>query len=501
MFKEEYILCCQILRENFGPIVEKIGSVLLQRQRVNLSFLLKESGVSRNLARQALSILIQHLIVTYFETPENKKNGLEVANLVLTYGLLSVNQLSGILLKKNKTIDDINSYKKIMLMLVKDRIIVAATKEFVPPTTKQLDAIRQSIVTEIKIKANSRVIYGTKRKLVENNTENSKFKKQKFNESDLGEEELDDSFYFYLCFDRMDVFLRNHQLSLYMNQATNLGGSTVMKTLLEIAEHSLKSCQDNKTITISTAQIVEKLPLEPDIEKLIILENNDDSNPYYKNKKTRRNEKLGECVYSFLELLSNDKSNMLIKTDGNGPGQYYVDFQKGIKAVRKQQLNSFVRNHLGIESLRLLNVISKHNYVDDKTLAKLGMMQPSKCREKLMELSTIGFIEIQEIHKSSDRAPIRTIYLYTVDHNRQRAAFLKLLYDFSSKLIQRRDYEIMLKHNLLIKCNRDDVSHDLSLLSASDKENLSKLENSYEKLQTSIFRIDSIILIFRDCLE
>ncbi|PVU93299.1 hypothetical protein BB559_003347 [Furculomyces boomerangus] len=535
MYKEEVVLCSQILNQHFGPIVEQVGMMLIRRGRSTIPYICKETKMARKNVRECLVVLIQHLLVSHSENMENGriivhynfsiknllkrtrigmylalieerfgKTGLEVAKLIALNGTLTLDQIRKSLEKETNSID-INLYEDTMLMMVKDRSLVAVRPEnmltvedikqklelkeistmTVPPTAKELENIRSRINEEIDIRTNSKIIVGTKRKITENGI-NNPAKRLKMGTNNSEDEELDPGCFFAIGVNKLDVLLRNTHLANYADRITNIGGVTVMKTLLGIAEPSLGSCKDHKTFTISTPQIIARIPKEVSIENMIILSNDDNdsesANGYYKSEK-KRNIAVAESVFSFLEILSNDKSGMVIKTDGIGPGQFYVNFEKGIYAIRRQMINEFVRSHY-----------------DEKQLSKIGMMPPTTCREKLMELSLVGLVEVQEIHRSADRAPIRTLYLYTIDTNRQASAMLKLLYSFTLKLNQRLDYENLLKQKLIMKANRNDVVNDNSLLSEGDKDSLNELNSTLEKIGAALLRIDSVILVFRDSL-
>ncbi|KAJ9058474.1 RNA polymerase III subunit C82 [Entomophthora muscae] len=62
-------LCKLIVSEQFGPIVEKVASTLLDRGRLNLRTLEDYAGVPLSQIKKSLFILLQHNLVTFYEVP------------------------------------------------------------------------------------------------------------------------------------------------------------------------------------------------------------------------------------------------------------------------------------------------------------------------------------------------------------------------------------------------------------------------------------------------
>ncbi|OMJ09765.1 DNA-directed RNA polymerase III subunit RPC3 [Smittium culicis] len=403
---------------------------LHKRGRATSAFIASETKLSKRNVIESLAILIQHSVVTFFENIENgsqkvfyslnKKNllrrpriglylakieekfgkiGLEIANIILTNGILSQEKLVEIL-RATKAEKVIGYYKDSMFNMVNDRVLVMANQEYfqttselklkmedneiktlaVPPTAKELDEIRSRINEEIYLKQNSRVISGTKRKEYPNGYSENEYKRYRaYDDESGGDVELDPKSWFVFSFDRLDVYMRNTQLVMFTESITNVGGGSVIKAMLELSDNAIKSCREAKTFTLTTSQIVQKVPVEQEIHKHIILGNDQDNmNMYYAKAESTQVSMhvVGESIYSFLELITNNKARFLIKTDGIGPGQYYIDFKKAISAIKNKHLQDFVRSNLGNDCVRLLNILGEHDFLDEKQLCKLALTNP-----------------------------------------------------------------------------------------------------------------------------
>ncbi|KAF9157448.1 RNA polymerase III subunit C82, partial [Mortierella sp. AD010] len=73
MSTEENRLCRLIVREHFGPIVEKVANVLLRKGRMPVGMIANFTSLKPRQVRECLFVMIQHNIAVYAEAQERNR--------------------------------------------------------------------------------------------------------------------------------------------------------------------------------------------------------------------------------------------------------------------------------------------------------------------------------------------------------------------------------------------------------------------------------------------
>ncbi|KAJ2105377.1 RNA polymerase III subunit C82, partial [Coemansia sp. RSA 921] len=73
MFTQLEDLCRRLVRNHYGPIVEKVVALLLEEGRLSLGRIISQTGMEPTSARQALAVLIQHSHVTHAQGKEGAR--------------------------------------------------------------------------------------------------------------------------------------------------------------------------------------------------------------------------------------------------------------------------------------------------------------------------------------------------------------------------------------------------------------------------------------------
>ncbi|KAJ1863868.1 RNA polymerase III subunit C82 [Coemansia sp. RSA 2703] len=219
MFTQQVDLCRRIIREHFGPIVEKVVTVLIGDGRLPLGAVIRKTGLSPQNTRQALAVLIQHSIVTHAESKEGSqivtfysvnlkvilrlkrvglymglvderigKEGLAIFRTIMANGMMSIaNIRSALGIRKNTKANVAASFDIAVNRMVKERFITAVTPKdtvtkidrrmqeeakllaelTMPPTNKQLMEIRRKIADQEDESYFSSAIVGIKRAAVD----------------------------------------------------------------------------------------------------------------------------------------------------------------------------------------------------------------------------------------------------------------------------------------------------------------------------------------------
>lgn len=121
-----------------------------------------------------------------------------------------------------------------------------------------------------------------------------------------------------------------------------------------------------------------------------------------------------------------------------------------------------------------------------------------EAREVLARLSNARLIEPQEVPRSADRAPSRTLYLWFVDFNRTVTSLVSHHYKALANLQAQRLEQLEKKKGLVEKRERTDVREDQALLTRRDREEGADLDWKMEALATAEMRIDKQLFILRE---
>lgn len=121
-----------------------------------------------------------------------------------------------------------------------------------------------------------------------------------------------------------------------------------------------------------------------------------------------------------------------------------------------------------------------------------------EAREILSHLSASGLIEPQEVPRSADRAPSRTIYLWFVDFNKVVTSLVHHHYKALANLQAQRAYQLEQRRGLVDKRERSDVRADPTLLSARDNAAIIELDKILEAIAVAEQRVDEQLFVLRE---
>lgn len=207
---------------------------------------------------------------------------------------------------------------------------------------------------------------------------------------------------------------------------------------------------------------------------------------------------LQEIVRGYIMLLKIDPCGFVKTKDERGNNQYAVNFAKLRTTMKRKIVEGLVRERYGVATSRILRILIEKGKLDESQVQKLAMLPPKDTREKLALLNTKGFVEIQEIPKSADRAPSRCFHLWYVPLEKCYEELLVDCYRTVINLQQRKEYELSIRKRLIDKVNRKDVLENPDLLGEAEKKEIENMNKVLERIEVSKSRVDSVIMILRD---
>ena len=123
------------------------------------------------------------------------------------------------------------------------------------------------------------------------------------------------------------------------------------------------------------------------------------------------------------------------------------------------------------------------------------MMTHKDIRTALGSLSSAGFLHTQEVPRTADRNPSKTIFLWHVSRTLCYASLIARLYDASVNIAVRTEHEQTNNKALIRRSERSDVRDDPKLLESSDQQALEDLRWRLEVLGTAQERIDRDLFV------
>lgn len=164
---------------------------------------------------------------------------------------------------------------------------------------------------------------------------------------------------------------------------------------------------------------------------------------------------------------------------------YVINIADALNHIRFLQVEAFVTATYGRPSARCYRIIREQKMVEDRHIARLAMMPGKEVRERLFQLLKVGLVQLQEVPRTADHAPARTIFLWTIKHclpvpqHCPSAYFQAFGSRLASALLNLRvlaHHERATNAALLEKVERTDVAGNLALLSDSEQQQLADLK-------------------------
>ena len=170
----------------------------------------------------------------------------------------------------------------------------------------------------------------------------------------------------------------------------------------------------------------------------------------------------------YLEAISKEFSWFSRVGDQTGAGQYTIDHEKSLISLKLSILESFLLSRYGRASARIFRILWEKRNLEEKTISKMALSTAKETRERLYAMMQAGFVHIQEVPRTADHAPSRTIFLWTIRTPHAFDAFEGMLEKCLLNLYERIKAERARHTVLLVKAERSDVRSNPELLTSSE---------------------------------
>lgn len=201
------------------------------------------------------------------------------------------------------------------------------------------------------------------------------------------------------------------------------------------------------------------------------------------------------ALHQYLQILAAD-FDYIQPHAGGGVGVsgelYAFDLTRAHRHLRLLILETYISVRFGGPSARVFRILLKKRMVEERQIAKLAMLTGKDVRERLYQLLQLGLVQLQEVPRTVDHAPSRTIFLWTVHqdathgHSATASLFRMVASRTVTALLNLRELAVLerSKHaQLLTKVERSDVARDPSLLSGMEQRQLADLKRVLDVLK------------------
>uniref|UniRef100_A0A8C4GQG4 DNA-directed RNA polymerase III subunit RPC3 n=1 Tax=Dicentrarchus labrax TaxID=13489 RepID=A0A8C4GQG4_DICLA len=453
MTAQEVRLCGLLLQEHFGEVVAKVGTHLLKSGAQNLRTIIHETGISLDLVKKSLCVLVQHGTCVFSSgrkapgSPTEYRTSCDRILRILRYpryiytaktlygdtGELIIEELlqRGDMTMSStvKTVADrltqnmeegrsmdYSEVSSAFSKLVETHFLQrstpatpaipgtpAAPVSTAPPTPESFpDCYRVPHVTLIG--------RGKRRLSNEDGEDQRNAKKTKMDSETHGDEGI----YWQVNFERFHLHFRDQAIISAVANKLDQTSSEIVRTMLRMSEVTT-SPTATCTKPLSANEIFRSLPSSYNIPRPILDQ--------------------------YLTLLVDDPMEFVGKAGESGGGMYVVNLHKALANLARATLESVVQERFGSRSARIFRLLLRKRHLEQKQVEDFAMIPAKEAKDMLYTLLSQNLVQLQEIPKTPDYAPSRTFYLYTVNQLPTARMLLQNCYKTVANLIERRLFE------------------------------------------------------------
>ncbi|XP_014664072.1 PREDICTED: DNA-directed RNA polymerase III subunit RPC3-like isoform X2 [Priapulus caudatus] len=516
MSEKELIACSLLLREYFGEIVEAVSMYLARKGSTPLRVLVDETKLNIDKVRKALCVLTQHNMVTF----DRHKRGfvmytIDVKEVLLLarytryiycaktlYGdaaeLIAEEMLlhgqvgmESVCQKVENRLNEALDGKHVSSNSVTEKFANLAQTHFIQRSAMvkedEDDAACSATMPVLVSSADNQFTISAeesddsrKRKREEGTSTQSK-KHKTGNEYELSE----CNNLWKVNYDRFHQHFRDLAIISAVANKIDKRAGEVMRTMLRISEVKSDPIAE-VSAPMSSNEIFQALPKELGIKS--------------------------SDVDQYLNLLTEDSAEFVGKLGESGGGTYTVNIKKAITEQAKATIESVVQERFSSKAARIFRLLLRKKYLEQKQIEECAMIPAKEAKDLTYTLFAEAFLSLQEIPRTPDHAPSRTIYLFTVNITQVCRMLLDRCYKALSNIVSKRHHVVKEFKRLLEKQQRVEaivaslktsgsdeaqIREVEEMITPPERTQLQKVEHMTTKLEQSKIQLDETIFILR----
>ncbi|VVT47065.1 uncharacterized protein SAPINGB_P001526 [Magnusiomyces paraingens] len=204
-------------------------------------------------------------------------------------------------------------------------------------------------------------------------------------------------------------------------------------------------------------------------------------------------------VNKHLELLAASPLSLLVKAGNRGGGEWFVPFDELRTTMKRLRYDEIIRNKFGTSAIRILRIIREKGMANDELLARVALLRADTISKLCTQLHEFGALDLQEVPRSADRAPSKTIFMWCHTPSRAYGLVAEYILKTLTRLMERIQAERQNHPVLLAKLRREDVKQNEDLyLTAQEKQEIAQLRQAEERLLIQINRVHALSRVFTE---
>ncbi|XP_014664073.1 PREDICTED: DNA-directed RNA polymerase III subunit RPC3-like isoform X3 [Priapulus caudatus] len=459
MSEKELIACSLLLREYFGEIVEAVSMYLARKGSTPLRVLVDETKLNIDKVRKALCVLTQHNMVTF----DRHKRGFVMYTIDVKEVLLLARYTRYIYCAKTL-------YGDAAELIAEEMLLHGQVG---------MESVCQKVENRLN-EALDESDDSRKRKREEGTSTQSK-KHKTGNEYELSE----CNNLWKVNYDRFHQHFRDLAIISAVANKIDKRAGEVMRTMLRISEVKSDPIAE-VSAPMSSNEIFQALPKELGIKS--------------------------SDVDQYLNLLTEDSAEFVGKLGESGGGTYTVNIKKAITEQAKATIESVVQERFSSKAARIFRLLLRKKYLEQKQIEECAMIPAKEAKDLTYTLFAEAFLSLQEIPRTPDHAPSRTIYLFTVNITQVCRMLLDRCYKALSNIVSKRHHVVKEFKRLLEKQQRVEaivaslktsgsdeaqIREVEEMITPPERTQLQKVEHMTTKLEQSKIQLDETIFILR----
>ncbi|XP_070542428.1 DNA-directed RNA polymerase III subunit RPC3-like [Ptychodera flava] len=524
-------LAALLLRDHYGEIVEKVGTYLIKHGARPLRLIAQENAVKLDQVRKALCVLIQHNIVKF---AVNKRGFVEYqadvkkvllhtrypkyiycaktlygdAGEIIVEELLQNGQMlmSAAVRRVTERLNEaIEDNQKIEESYVRGKFIDLINTHFLqrvasPPadTGSSQPPVPNLVINEqdlykipvcMTVGGSSLQTQKRKRSVDEGSDNPRKRQRTDSTMSEDLEAAPDDGIYWSVNYDRFHQHIRDQIIIESVAVRVDKIAAEVVRTMLRMSEVTTDP-KATLTTPISSHEIFHALPKELKLPR--------------------------QTFDQYLKLLNDDRSEFISKNSESGGGMYVINIYKAIKTQCTAHVESVIQERFGSKCYRIFRLLLLKKHLEQKQVEEFAMIPAKEAKELLYRMFSDHIVALQEIPRTPDHAPSRTIYLFSVNLNEVSRMLLERCYKAQTNMIARREHDNDENKRLLEKslkveaisaslqnsgANADQAAEVEEMITPAERVQLNKLKNTFKKLEQTELQLDETVFILNSFVD
>mmetsp|Transcript_6773 Transcript_6773/g.18176 ORF Transcript_6773/g.18176 Transcript_6773/m.18176 type:complete len:686 (+) Transcript_6773:251-2308(+) len=188
---------------------------------------------------------------------------------------------------------------------------------------------------------------------------------------------------------------------------------------------------------------------------------------------------------------------MSYASEGPQGSTFCVNMSRIIDQLKLKELEAVARDRYGAGGLRIFRLLFIHDQLEQKQVADMAMLPPKDTRELLYRMLQGGFVFLQDIPKTSDRAASRTFYTWHVEWEPVSDHFSTNLYRAAGNVWARLQHEMAKNKELLDLVEEAQIVGQLTFnITQEQRLKLGALQRTARVLEASLIELDEMIALF-----